>query len=314
MNLDNYLQNLEEQSSSEEKQIQVKKNPKVDELLRIIESNDTKFWSWSLNEAWGLLHGVNYRTFCYEVRNLKLNSKDITDFSIRLKECEQAHGGLNAPGVGVFLSVLVNESDNKDFTLMLNHLETELYFVGLWNKKNVTVYGNVYRAGEGMSDGSLIINGVPKKELGRGLRGGKIIVKGSTEADLGTKMTGGEIHVKGDMRDFEKTKYRFGTLYPNKASAGNAMYGGKIIIDGNFDGVLINLHGGEVELKGGVEELNAGLCDGGKIYVGGEIGRLGFLSEKTKVYHKRKRIGHTKLSRFYYDKLRKYSFMKTVFG
>ncbi|MBI4919493.1 hypothetical protein HY837_06170 [archaeon] len=314
MGLDNYLQSLGEQKVLEEKQIEVKKNPKVEELYRIIESKDTDFWSWELGEAWGLLHGLNYRNFHEKIKDLKLTSKDISDFSIRLKDYEQAHGGLNAPCVGVFLSVLINECEENDFTLMLNHLETELYFVGLWNKKNITVYGNVYHAAEEMQKGTLIINGVPKQELGRSLCGGKIIVNGSTEADLGPKMTRGEIHVKGDMKDFDKQKKSFGTLFPNKSSAGDSMSGGKIIIDGNFEGVLINMHEGEVELKGGVEELNAGLCDGGTIYIGGEIGRLGFLSEKTKVYHKGKRVGHTTLSKLYYNKLRKNKHIKRIFG
>ncbi len=69
----------------------------------------------------------------------------------------------------------------------------------------------------GMSDKTVIVNGVPGNALGAYLNGGKIIVRGNAQDAVGDTMNAGEIVIHGNTGD----------------AAGYAMRGGSIYVKGN---------------------------------------------------------------------------------
>ncbi|MBI4919487.1 hypothetical protein HY837_06140, partial [archaeon] len=157
MTLDNYLQDLGKQESLEEKQIAVKKNPKVEELYSILKNGTDFLHPGEMFEDSEGFHRWNYEILSDLLEDKEFTSKDIADFSIQLKEYE-GFGKFNGYLMGIFFSVLINKCEEQNFTLHLKHLNTEIYSLGFSNRKNITVFGDVYNAGECMYEGSIVIN------------------------------------------------------------------------------------------------------------------------------------------------------------
>ncbi|RLG33897.1 formylmethanofuran dehydrogenase subunit C, partial [Methanosarcinales archaeon] len=100
----------------------------------------------------------------------------------------------------------------------------------------------VKRIGEGMSAGSIVIEGDCDMHCGAFMRGGKITVKGNADAWAGREMRGGEIIIEGDAGNYVGSAYR-GEL--------TGMRGGKIVVEGNAGDYLgEHLGGGEIIVKG----------------------------------------------------------------
>ncbi|MBI4919160.1 hypothetical protein HY837_04465 [archaeon] len=342
MTLDNYLQNIGEQKSQEEKQIVVRKNPKVEELCKIFETKGVESYEdpWDVFETPGPVYNWPYRNYSRLLENVEYKAKDVFDFSLVLKEYEDKKSQVSSSVgfgslAGIFLSVLVNECKDDDLTIMLNHLTTHIYYLGLCNEKNITVFGDVYNAAEEMQKGKMVINGTPKIALGRNMQGGEIIVNGSSEASLGEEMSGGEIHVKGDAKNDPPVflnLYGASGTHITPIDIGTYMTGGKIIIYGTAEGDIANsmkngliiikgnanhahlnmMDGGEIVIEGDVKKISNSCFKGGKIHVYGEIRHI--TRGKTEIYHQGRRVGHHIFSRTYYNKLRKNNFIRKVFG
>ncbi len=330
MTLDNYLQDLGEQDFQEQKQLEVRKNPKVEELCKIFV-DQSRFTFYQNKDI--------YRHYSKLVKNLEYTSKDITDLSIFLHEIEPSW--CRQYRMGIFLSVLINRSCEENFTLIFGNPKIEINNLGMYNTKNITIFGNVNDCAQKMKSGTMILKGNSKNYVGLEMTGGKIVIEGETEADIGSNMRGGEIHVTNSVKLQNQREIKVGFYMGGgkifvegnlAADVAYGMSGGEIIINGNLiclDSTLKNitggkvivngnaksighlLNGGEIHIKGDVEHICA--CDKGTMHVEGDIRRIEEFLGETKIYHKGKRIGHNTLSRLYYNKLRKYDLVRNIF-
>jgi len=133
------------------------------------------------------------------IRNIKHSSKDVTNFSIALVEFQ--HEEVFSTKAGLFLSALINESNGKNFTVITEHLEKPIDWLGYENTKNIIVQGNVGDC------------------VGEDMKCGKITIQGNAREDVGYRMTGGSIYVGG--------KY---TSLSDYIYGGNVYHKGKLIV------------------------------------------------------------------------------------
>lgn len=77
--------------------------------------------------------------------------------------------------------------------------------------------------GEGMADGTLVIEGDAGARVGASMQGGTIEVRGSVGRDAGLAMSGGRLHVRGGAGE------RLGANAPGE---GAGMRGGEILVEG----------------------------------------------------------------------------------
>ena len=98
------------------------------------------------------------------VRNLKISSKDVTDFSIALAEMQNEDDFERK--AGFFLSVLVNKCPEDEVMIIINHLERVPDYIGYKNTKQTTIKGNVGDLFGGHNTGILVVNGRTGKMCG----------------------------------------------------------------------------------------------------------------------------------------------------
>ncbi len=170
MNIENYLQDIEEQAVQEESKILVVENPVVEELCRTYE-----LWNGSVQTGDSVY--VMHSKSCVCIGANKFPSRDIKAFSLALKKYEEWFSFYRA---GVFLSALINTSEEKNFDLLFGLLEIIPNWIGCFlDGKNVN------------------INGKATQCLGYAMSSGKIEISGSAGYQIGAESTGGEIHVSG---------------------------------------------------------------------------------------------------------------------
>ncbi len=167
--ISDYLQELEEQQVQEESEILVVQNPVVEELCEIYarfnsnrKSND---YLWDIYDT------------CLEIIEGKvITAKVVRDFSIILKKYEaDRYFSSN----GIFLSSLINYSEEKKFEIVTAHLVKEMGWIGCFNKKSLVVKGNAgFATGTRMEKGIIKIMGDAGKYIGGASEGGKIHVSG----------------------------------------------------------------------------------------------------------------------------------------
>jgi len=143
----------------------------------------------------------------------------------------------------------------------------------------------VWRIGEGMTFGEIVVNGDCGHFLGYRMKGGKITVKGNAGSWLGGKMASGTIEVFGNAGDHVGSVLR-------GLKKGKGMKGGTIIIHGNAGaelgakmskgliavdkncGVLPGLYmsGGTILIRGNCAGKAGARMSGGKIVICGNAG------------------------------------------
>ncbi len=343
MTLNDYLQDLGEQGFLEEKKLEVRKNPKVEELYRkYVETiNLICHITNDANKSHaGDSVSRQFLQYMKLVRDLTYSSKDVTDLSLYIKEDKTKKHPLFSLFLGSYLSALVNNSEEENFTIFVPALDTEAHDIGCFNTKNLTVFGNVFNPAYEMKSGTLTIHGKPTNSVGLGMEGGKIILKGDISAGIGNSMKGGEIQViNGSVSDHGRMGNRMhggkiiidgdvntcvgsgmtggeiiikGNLTHPPQFFRNQSLGGKIVVNGNAKGTAYFLDGGEIVINGDIDKID---CSGkGIIRVEGNIEEINNINNEIKLYHKGKRVGHSTLSRFYYNNLRKNEFIRKHFG
>ncbi len=174
MNIENYLQELDEQNVQEESKILVVENPAVKEICLFYDEWDKK------NNIPEFLLDIYHRGIdCLQAKQFTM--KDVFDFSIFLKNYEQRKYFYRT---GFFLSALIQTSKEENFEVHTKHLHEKLNYVGSFSEgKNLVVLG---------SSGF---------DTGHGLKSGRIIVKGDADTNLGASSEGGEIIVLGKIED-----------------------------------------------------------------------------------------------------------------
>ncbi len=181
MSLEGYLQELNEQQIQEEFKIQLVKSPRVNLLCKIYRDIFKIVGDYDFDERDDCEQAECWDCYsiCVDrVDKVKYSSKDIADFSIRLKEYEYRHNFETFSGL--FLSALINKKGlRKEITLFTKHLSKPLYRLGFMNERNLTIIGDVGDfAGIDMTAGTMLIMGGAGDFLGRFAENGEIHVEG----------------------------------------------------------------------------------------------------------------------------------------
>lgn len=124
--------------------------------------------------------------------------------------------------------------------------------------------GKLNRIGQGMTGGSITVEGNAGAYLGIGMRNGRIVVTGNTGAWTGSGMAGGDIQVKGSAGDF------LGAAIPGDKQG---MLGGTIVVEGNAgDRAGDHMRRGLLLIKGDAGDYCGSRMLAGTLAVGGKTG------------------------------------------
>lgn len=135
----------------------------------------------------------------------RFTADDIFAFSITLRDYERGLRRRNRQSYfsGVFLSDLINFSQDEDFRICTVGLEDPPQFLCRENRKNVIITGNVGPyLGYRMVSGLIKVHGNVGSDIGCQMQGGRIEIFGRYMEALGGNgrfMTKGEIYAKGKL-------------------------------------------------------------------------------------------------------------------
>jgi formylmethanofuran dehydrogenase subunit C len=154
---------------------------------------------------------------------------------------------------GEFLSAIINRGPGTDYTVHASHLD-EMQCLGEYNRKNITVMGDVGAyLGNMMEGGRIMVIGSAGRKAGKQMRAGIIEVSGNARDFLGYEMLGGRIMVGGDAL----------------AGIGGGMVNGEILVRGNAYGD-IEPNGGKITILG--DALDAHLrVFRGEVFIEGRL-------------------------------------------
>ena len=142
----------------------------------------------------------NYMKTLSLIKSIRCSSKDITAFSLALTEFQERENFKEK--AGIFLSALINNCSETEFTAITEHLSKLINYLGYMNTKNITVQGDVGDiVGCYMEKGLVTIHGNAEEFVGDGMKGGSITIKGDAGDNVGFGMKGGSITIKGNMGD-----------------------------------------------------------------------------------------------------------------
>ncbi len=185
-NLEDYLKKIGEQKENTELPSKYINNPNIDKICE-------KYEGW-LKKTVHFALPADELYLANALDNFRCNAKDIKEFSLTLKKYEKLPGFCWS---GIFLSALINNSKEENFDIILEHLFTNIDYMGYKNIKNIKITGNVgCWAGDTMQKGLLTISGNTRENAGNNLCGGTIIIEGSTEEYAGSLMRTGKIIIK----------------------------------------------------------------------------------------------------------------------
>jgi formylmethanofuran dehydrogenase subunit C len=160
--------------------------------------------------------------------------------------------------IGLFLSALINNGKDDEYTIHTKGLAVLPQFLGSENRKKIIVKGDGGEyLGSRMEGGSITVEGDVEESAGIGMKGGAIIIKNDAGYRLGYHMNGGMITVEGNCGE----------------RPGGAMKGGIILIKGDAgDTVGDEMEDGEITVIGSVGKETGRLMRGGKIIIKGDAG------------------------------------------
>lgn len=244
---------------------------------------------------------------CLEIiKDIDYSSKDVEAFSLlTLPELyEKTYNSENfvdwefADITGLFLSALINNGKETDYTIYRERVEYPLCYLGHENTKNILVKGNGDASvGCAMKSGRIIVEGDVDALPGLVMEGGEIIVKGDCTAEgLGQGMKGGTITICGSVEYFGTIglEMQNGSIIV-KGNAGTEiggnMMGGSITIEGNV-GTKVGdyMYGGSITVKGNADYWVGSHMRGGEIHLLGDYESIADDIECGKIYHKGKLI------------------------
>lgn len=243
------------------------------------------------------------------VHALDYTAQDVTAFPLTLAE-QYSNLDEDQDGLGMFISALVNNSKEQDFTIALPHLIVG--HIGYKNSKNLTIIGDVGpRAGRGMQSGNLTIRGNANDNVGDVMLGGHLIVFGNARNHIADGMKGGNLTITGSVAMGAGSNMHGGMLTIGKNAGtllGVGMYGGEIIVKGSVGNRAgsqmvegkITIHkntgeqlgevmkGGEIIVHGKAGEYAGHAMRGGIIYLNGTYVSIAPTTYMGKIYHKGK--------------------------
>ena len=159
------------------------------------------------------------------IRNLRYSAHEVEQFSIALVQFQKEREF--SEKAGIFLSALINNGSETNYVIHTRHLDKKLSCLGVFNKKNLVIEGDVYYGvGKMMLGGSITVNGNVDFRAGFLMFGGKLVINGNTGTETGYGMTSGEIHVNGEL---DRYKGNPDSYMPTN---GRLYHKGQLIIDG----------------------------------------------------------------------------------
>jgi len=153
------------------------------------------------------------------------------------------------------------------------------------SETNIVINGDVYntkRIGQGMTDGTITVNGNVSMYVGAEMEGGVLTVNGNTGSWAGQDMKGGELNINGNVRDYLGSSYRGdwrgmtgGTITLNgdaENEIAEYMLGGKIVVKGNVKNMPgVHMNGGLLIIEGNVLSRPGGEMSNGTIVIKGIV-------------------------------------------
>ena len=214
----------------------------------------------------------NYKAALAAIKDIRYTSEEVEMFSVALSEFQDVEDF--ASKAGYFLSALINNHPESDFTIHTGQFDGRINFLGFWNTKKITVIGDTGRyIGHSMIRGRIVIEGNTAWMVGHGMESGEIVICGDGGNYLGDHMKDGKIIVKGNIG----------------GNPGNSMENGEITVEGN-GGIEVGryMKGGKITVKGNVKGV--GGLKGGEVHLLGECDEICLLGRGGKIFHKEKLI------------------------
>jgi formylmethanofuran dehydrogenase subunit C len=206
-----------------------------------------------------------YRNISKKLKSRDYGAEEVERFCIRLIELKDSYDDPNLFNrvAGLFISALVNNGRDEEYTLQLNHLDKPLDHIGHYNEKRIKIDGNAGWAcglfmkngrievfgdagggvGGHMENGEIIIHGnVDGKEIGEVggyMTNGRIVIDGKVNGKIGEMMKSGQITIKGKVFGKVGELMQGGTIQIGKDVIGNvgkSLNRGTITIEGNVTG------------------------------------------------------------------------------
>jgi formylmethanofuran dehydrogenase subunit C len=243
----------EQEEQGNEKKPQIITNGRIEAMRELF----SKYKSISSNIALDNVYDLAVQL----TNSIKYSSQDIALFSISLVHFQSEQFFVR--GTGEFLSALINNSEDENFTIVTSNLSFPISNIGYKNTKNISIEGNAgNNVGVGMIRGAIHVNGNVGDTLGYKMDDGIITVNGNSKYQTGRDMNGGTIIINGDVDTQAGIWMNGGILIINGKCAhwlGNMMAGGTIIVNG-----IIKPSISDSLLKGNVFQFDRQLVDNGK--------------------------------------------------
>ncbi len=187
--ISDYLNGLADQKAQEELKIQIVENPSVDLICE-------KYEKWLAESSKASFNNLDiYKCAVKLVKELTYTSKDVKDFSIKMKLYENHPEFICS---GFFLAALINESKEENFEIITEHLNKDIYYACYSLKKGtVTIFGNVCMPVPQMEGGCVIVKG-DVEDIGGRIKKGKLMVEGNLYS--GRHFENLELQVEGNFQ------------------------------------------------------------------------------------------------------------------
>jgi glutamate synthase domain-containing protein 3 len=194
----------------------------------------------------------------HAARVLDYSSSDVYAFSLSiLSFAPDRNQRLNA---SAFLSAIIAAGKESEYSIVLNHTDSDFPYLGYNNAKNVTIIGDVDSIGEEMKAGSITVHGWGG-HVGQNMTGGCVIIEGDCEC-VGNQMKGGDVIVRGSIRPGPKWSGGY-------CGIGLDTHCGRITVAGDCEACQ-NVSTGEISIGGNVKEVGM-RNDGAIIRIGGSV-------------------------------------------
>jgi formylmethanofuran dehydrogenase subunit C len=251
------------EAEKEVREAEVQRSPIIDKMRKRWEGMG---FSESIDER-----DKSYRECLDAISGLEYSAKDVESFSLVLFEYK--HDGAWTMKPGMFLSALINEGREYDYTVHTTGIENFL-LLGYRNRKHVVIDGDGGSdLAESMEKGRIEVKGSAGHDCGRNMEGGSIIIEGDMGDFCGAQMIDGLIRVRGDAGKNCGHLKRKGTIIVQGDAdeyCGNKMEGGSIYVRGDSGHSCgIELRKGNIFVGGDASRWCGNRMSGGRVFVRG---------------------------------------------
>jgi len=226
-----------------------------DEALRSI----FKVWE-SIPTTEPVVIPTYYMELLRAVKDIEYSAHDVERFVLAL-EGYQDEKKVYYSATGYFLSALINNCRDSDFTLNVGYLK--ITYLGYQNTKNIVINGSAgHSLGTWMKSGSITVLGDTDSHVACEMEGGEILVKGNASNNACYRMTGGKVVIEGNAQ----------------GQVGDHMLEGSVIVEGNagFQAAYC-MAGGFLWIRGDVgTDLGCFMKDGIVLVDGNAVERAGY--------------------------------------